>query len=222
MGSHRLLFSIILFWLLLPLASLHAQVDVRALTEQVDQHYDHLQTLQADFTETYAGAGISRAESGVLYLKRPGRMRWEYRQPRSKLFVTDGKTAWFYVPGERQARKAPLKSIEDLRSPLAYLLGRTKLNKEFRGLAVAVDLQPEAPGNVVLRGIPVHMGGIRQVLLEITPQARFARIQAEQEDGSVTTFRFANQKENVPIAADRFQFSPPPGMEVIEAERLGP
>jgi len=218
--SHWALLPAIVFCLLGSVA-LHAQTDVRALAARIDQHYDHLQTLEADFTETYTGAGISRVESGELFLKRPGRMRWEYRQPRAKLFVTDGRTAWFYVPGERQARKAPLKSLEDLRSPLAYLLGRTKLNKEFRGLAVATDVRPETPGDIVLRGIPLHLGGVTQVLLEVTPQARFARIQVDQDDGSVTTFRFSNQRENLPISADRFQFSPPPGVEVIETERLG-
>jgi outer membrane lipoprotein carrier protein len=161
---------------------------------------------------------MTRAESGTLWLKRPGRMRWEYRQPKEKLFLTDGKTAWFYVPGERQVRRTSARKLDDLRSPLAYLLGRTKLNKEFRGLSVAPDVRPDHAGNIVLRGVPTHMGGINQVLMEITPDGRFSRIQAEQEDGTITTFRFANQRENVEITDQRFRFSPPPGVETIEAQ----
>lgn len=126
----------------------------RQVAERVDRHYNSMQTLEASFTETYAGAGISRTESGTLWLKRPGRMRWEYRQPREKLFLSDGHTAWFYVPGEKQARKAPLKQLDDLRSPLAYLLGRTKLEKEFTGLSLAPDAAATAAGDVVLRGVP--------------------------------------------------------------------
>ena len=80
--------------LLLCSVSLLAQTDVRALASKVDQRYDHMRTLEAQFTETYTGAGMSRTESGTLLMKRPGRMRWDYDQPRPKLFLTDGSTAW--------------------------------------------------------------------------------------------------------------------------------
>lgn len=198
-----------------------AQTDVRQIAGRVDAHYNHLQTLQAEFIETYRGPGVNRTESGTLWLKRPGRMRWEYRQPHEKLFLTDGKTVWFYVPGEKQARRTRLKTLEDLRSPLAYLLGKTKLEKEFAGLSVAPDIKPEIPGDVVLRGIPRHLGGISQVQLEITPDSRIARILVEQEDGSSTEFRFDSQKENAAISDQRFKFAPPPGVETIESEQLG-
>ena len=82
-----------------------AQVDVKQVAHAVDEHYNALKTLKAAFTESYLGPGMSRSESGTLWLKKPGRMRWDYDQPRPKLFITDGKTAWFYVPGERQARR---------------------------------------------------------------------------------------------------------------------
>lgn len=202
-------------------ATAFAQTDVRQIADRVDARYNNLQTLQADFIETYRGPGIVRSESGTLWLKRPGRMRWEYRQPREKLFVTDGKTAWFYVPGEKQVRKTKLKTLEDLRSPLAYLLGKTKLEKEFAGLSLAPDVKPETAGDVVLRGVPRHMGGISQVQFEITPDSRIARILVEQEDGTITEFRFAGQKENVAIADQRFKFTAPPGVETIEGQDLG-
>ncbi|PYX61974.1 MAG: hypothetical protein DMG73_01560, partial [Acidobacteria bacterium] len=79
-----------------------AAVDVRALAERVDHHYNQLRSLQAEFTEIYRGSGVERTESGTLWLKKPGKMRWEYRSPKEKLFVTDGKSAWFYLPGDKQ------------------------------------------------------------------------------------------------------------------------
>jgi len=198
-----------------------ADTEASRIAARVDAHYDHLRTLQADFTEIYIGAGISRSESGTLWLKRPGRMRWEYRQPREKLFLSDGSTAWFYVPGEKQARKTAVKKLEDLRSPLAYLLGRTKLQKEFTGLSVAQDVSPEAPGDVVLRGVPRRFGNIDQVLMEVTAEGRFVRILVAQDDGSTTEFRFEHEQENVMIPDQRFRFSPPPGVEAVEADQLG-
>jgi outer membrane lipoprotein carrier protein len=198
-----------------------AQGDVHAIAERTDKHYNSLQTLQADFTEIYRGAGISRTESGTLFLKRPGRMRWEYRQPREKLFLTDGRTAWFYIPGDRQARKTSIKKLDDLRSPLAYLLGKTKLEKEFQGLSLAPDVKPAKAGNVVLRGIPRNMNDrMSDVIMEIGPDGSFQRLIAQEVDGSTTEFRFENQRENVSIPDARFKFSPPPGVETVQAAEL--
>src|SRR3954469_17132222 len=128
--------------------------DVKAIAAAVDAHYNHLRTLEAEFTEIFQGSGMERTESGTLWLKKPGKMRWEYRSPKEKLFVSDGKDAWFYVPEDRQARKESAKKLEDIRSPLAFLLGKTKLEKELKGLSIATDVSVSQPGNVVLRGIP--------------------------------------------------------------------
>src|SRR5436305_6622884 len=128
--------------------------DVHKVADAVDAHYNHLQSMQSEFSEIYRGNGTERVESGTLWLKKPGKMRWEYRSPREKLFLSNGKDAWFYVPGDRQARKESAKKLEDIRSPLAFLLGKTKLAKELRGLSWAPDITPLSPDNVVLRGIP--------------------------------------------------------------------
>jgi outer membrane lipoprotein carrier protein len=198
-----------------------AQNDVHAIAGRVDQRYNNLQSLEAQFTETYRGTGISRVESGTLLLKKPGKMRWDYREPRAKLFVSDGKTAWFYVPGEQQVRRAPVKKLDDLRSPLRYLLGKTKLEKEFRSLSLVPDVKPIAAGDVVLRGVPKGMEDrVSQVLLEVTPDGKLRRIVIEETDGSTTEFQFTDQKENVPIADSRFRFTPPPGVETVEATEL--
>ncbi len=199
-----------------------ATPDIHQLAEAVDGHYDALRTLQADFTEIYKGGGTMRSESGTLWLKRPGKMRWEYRQPREKLFITNGKDAWFYVPGERQARKMPVKKLDDLRSPLRYMLGKTKLEKEFEGISFAPDVAPLTSGDVVLRGVPKGMGErISQVLLEVTRDKQISRIVIEETDGSTTEFRFQNQKENLQVSDQRFRFAPPPGVETIDVNEIG-
>jgi outer membrane lipoprotein carrier protein len=201
--------------------------DVRMIASAVDAHYDHLSSLEAEFTEIYSGLGMERTESGTLWLKKagiknPGKMRWEYRSPREKLFVSNGKDAWFYVPADQQARKTPVKKLDDLRSPLAFLLGKTKLEKELQGLSVAVDVPPLAPGDVVLRGVPQNLADrVSEVLLEITPDHEIARIIVRQVDGSATEYRFSEQKENVAVADGRFQFTPPPGTETVEGG-IGP
>ena len=205
--------------LALTVASAAPETDVGAIARAVDQHYNHLRSLQADFTEIYRGAGVERVESGTLWLKKPRKMRWEYRSPKEKLFISDGKMVWFYLPAERQARKTELKRLEDLRSPLAFLLGKTKLENELRGLSKVVDQAPAEAGNTLLRGVPRGMAErVSEVRLEITPSDQIVRILLMEADGATTEFRFAGLKENVSLKDERFQFTPPPGVETVEGE----
>jgi outer membrane lipoprotein carrier protein len=211
--------SIAFLLTLLAAVAANSTPDVRAIAQAVDNHYNHLQTLQADFTETYRGAGIERTESGSLWLKKPGKMRWEYRSPKEKLFLSDGKDAWFYLPGDRQVRRTSVKKLDDLRSPLGFLLGKTRLEKELDGLSVASDVAPMTAGNTVLRGVPKAMADrVNEVVLEVTPDYRIARIQFEEADESVTEYRFGEQRENAEIADQRFRFSPPPGVEIVDGD----
>jgi|SRR5580698_1767065 outer membrane lipoprotein carrier protein len=196
--------------------------DVHSVAQAVDEHYNHLRTLQADFTEEYRGAGMERTESGTVWLakgglKKPGKMRWEYRSPKEKLFVSDGKDAWFYVPGDRQARRTDARKLDDVRSPLAFLLGRSKLEKELSGLSLAPDVAPVEAGDVVLRGVPQALADrVSEILIEVTPEHRIARIVVDEVDGSATEYRFSEQKEDVAIPEGRFQFNPPAGTEAVE------
>src|SRR6267378_4609282 len=159
------------------LALFGMQAGVRELARGTDEHYNHIKTLKAEFTQVYEGSGVTRSEGGSLWLKKPGRMRWEYTQPRKKLFLTDSQSAVFYVPGERQARRTSVKQLDDIRSPLRYLLGKTRLEKELDGLSLAPDVKPLQSGNTVLRGIPKDMKDrVSDVLLEISPSGQISRI----------------------------------------------
>jgi outer membrane lipoprotein carrier protein len=201
------------------IANASVALDVHAIAQAVDEQYNHLHSLQADFTEIYRGAGMERTESGTLWLKKPGKMRWDYRSPRDKLFLSDGKDAWFYVLGARQVQRTAVKKLDDLRSPLAFLLGKTKLEKELQGLSLAPDVAPLAAGDVVLRGVPKSLADrVSQVLLEITPEHWISKILIEEVDGSVTEYRFTNQRENVAVPDQKFQFAVPDGVEVIDGE----
>ena len=199
------------------LSSLGLAADVKTVADAVDAHYNHLQSLEAQFTEVYRGAGMERTEAGTVWLKKPGKMRWEYRSPREKLFVSNGKAAWFYVPEDRQARKTDAKKLEDLRSPLAFLLGKTKLEKELTGLSAAPDVTPLEPGDVVLRGVPRALADrVSEIVLEVTADHQIARIVIQDVDGSATEYRFTDQKEDLQMTDARFQFTPPPGTETVE------
>lgn len=209
--------------ILLSATALAADSTAADIAGRVDRFYNSLTSLKADFTQSYRGGGMRRSESGTLWLKQPGKMRWEYRQPATKYFVSDGHTAWFYAPGDQQARKAPLKKLDDLRTPLRYLLGKTRLQKEFDGLSLAPDQPPVDAGDVVLRGIPKGMTDrISQVLLEINQNNQIVRIVIEEVDGAVTEFRFSHIQANAAAADSLFRSPVPPGVAVIETTDVGP
>ena len=198
------------------------QPSVHEIARAVDNHYNHLRSLQAEFTETYSGNGAQREESGSLWLKKPRKMRWEYRSPKEKLFVSDGQSVWFYVPAERQARKTDLKRLDDLRSPIAFLLGKTKLENELQGLSKVVDQAPIVAGDMLLRGVPKAMAGqLSEVQLEISPFNQIVRIVLMEADGGTTQYRFSGWQENAELGDGRFGFTPPPGVETVEGA-LGP
>ena len=89
--------------------------EAAAWASRMEARYRGAKTLQATFLERYAENGREvRTESGTAYFRRPGKMRWEYEVPEKNLFLVDGKTAWFYVPGDHTATRVPAK--EDRKS----------------------------------------------------------------------------------------------------------
>jgi outer membrane lipoprotein carrier protein len=183
-----------------------------AVVRKVDEHYNHLSSLRAHYTERYSGMGMDRTEEGTLLLKKPGRMRWSYAAPVGKVFVLDGKFAWFYTPGDAQASRVPAKQLDDLRSPLRFLLGHTQLSKELDNLTVT----PEGSGFLVA-GVPKGMEQrVKLLSLGVTAAGTIERMRLEEQDGAVTEFIFSDLKENVPVKDADFAFVPPAGVTVVE------
>lgn len=183
-----------------------------ALVRRVDDHYNHLASLRTTYTEHYAGMGMDRTETGTLLLKKPGRMRWNYAEPAGKVFVLDGKFGWFYSPGDAQAQRIPAKQLDDLRSPLRFLLGHTQLQKELDGLTVT-----PAGSGFAITGVPKGMAErLKLLTLVVTPAGAIDRMKLEEVDGAVTEFTFAQMQENVPVSDADFKFTPPAGVTVVQ------
>lgn len=190
------------------------QPSVSDLAQKVDQHYNHLQALKAGFVETYEGMGMHRTESGTLLLKKPGRMRWEYSSPSGKVFLLDGKFAWFYSPGDPHVQRIPAKQLDDLRSPLRFLLGHTELEKELDHLTAA----PAANGEFTLTGQPKGQEKrIARLALTVTAEGTITGIEMEETDGAVTRFSFSGEQANPPLPVGEFHFTPPPGIPVVDS-----
>jgi outer membrane lipoprotein carrier protein len=184
------------------------------LAQRVDRHYNQLHSLKAGFTESYEGLGIKRSESGTLLLLKPGRMKWEYNSPAGKLFLLDGKYAWFYSPGDSQVQRIPSKELDDLRSPLRFLLGHTELEKEMSNLTLATDIG----GHFRLSGQPKGQEKrVARLTLSVTAEGVIDGIEVEEADGALTRFTFTGEVTNAPVPAEVFHFTPPPGVPVVNA-----
>jgi outer membrane lipoprotein carrier protein len=199
--------------MVLPLAGQSVALSAAQLAAAVDHHYNMLHRLRVNFTETYQGMGMDRHESGVLLLEKPGRMRWNYAEPAGKVFVLDGKYGWFYTPGDAQVQQIPAKKLDDLRSPLRFLLGHAQLTKELDGLTMA-----PADGDMFrLRGVPRGMEQrVRSLELMVSREGTIHSMTLEELDGSRTSFVFKDEQANPVIAVDTFRFTPPTGVQVVE------
>jgi outer membrane lipoprotein carrier protein len=194
-----------------PSQPLHAQADP-AIIHKVDTHYNHLTSLRAHFTERYSGMGMDRTESGTLLLRKPGLMRWNYDRPTGKVFVLDGKFGWFYSPGDAQALRTPVKQLDDLRSPLRFLLGHTELAKELDQLKTA----PTGTG-FRITGIPKGMADrVSLLTLDISATGAIEHMKLEESGGATTEFSFTNIEEDIPLKPTDLAFTPPPGVAVID------
>ena len=184
-----------------------------ALLHRVDEHYNHLHSLRTHYVERYTGMGLTRAESGTLLLKKPGRMLWRYDQPPGKVFVLDGKYAWFYTPGDGQAQRLSAAKLDDLRTPLRFLLGHTQLHKELTQIAVT-----PAGTQYKITGVPKGLEKrVRELSLLVTPEGSITEMKIIELDGATTDFEFTNGEENVPTNPTDFTFTPPPGVAVVDA-----
>jgi outer membrane lipoprotein carrier protein len=207
------LFSSFCLGLLLSLPIARAQSDP-ALIHRVDDHYNHLRTLRAHYTEHYKGMGLDRTESGTLTLKKPGLMRWSYDTPTGKVFVLDGHFAWFYTPGDAQVTRTPAKQLDDLRSPLRFLLGHTQLAKELDSLTTAPD-----GANFRITGVPKGMAErVHRLTLIVSPTGEILSMRIDETDGSLTDFQFTSIVENAPVAASDFVFTPPAGLSIVNGQ----
>ena len=188
------------------------QPTAEAMAARVDKHYNSVHALELNFVERYTGAGMERDEQGRLLLKKPGLMRWDYSRPHGKLFLIDKHFAYSYTPGDAQAQRIPVDKLNDLRSPLRFLLGKTNLAKELDKLTVTYD-----GGMAILRGVPVGMEkSMSQLELTVLPTGAILSMRMQETGGAETRFQFYNENDKVDINKDVFVFTPPANVKVVD------
>lgn len=194
--------------------------DLSAIIDGLQARYSKMKGLAATFTQTYYGAdGRTLRESGRLYLKRPGKARWEYTEPEKKLFVSDGKNIFFYVFGERYATRTSVKRSADPQIPFLFLLGRGDLRRDFSRIETVAAEQPVAAGNVVLKLVPKRAPEeFKQLLAEVNPYTlEVRRLVIFERNGARMDFYLTDLWEGYVAPDSQFAFTAPTGVVVKEA-----
>lgn len=199
---------------LAPFLSPAADIDLSAVLKGVENRYNNVKTLQLDFEQTYVASNRARRiESGQLFLRKPGRMRWEYQKPDGKLFVSNGKDYWFYSPLARRAEKMKLKEAEDMQAPLAFLLGRLDFHRDFGkfimrpdGERARITAEPKNP----------NKAPYREVTFVVNKSFGVEQLSVVGQDSSTMDFRFRNEVRNPSQQESMYEFVAPPGVEVVQ------
>ena len=185
----------------------------RSLVRKVEEVHARARDLVGRFTQSYRSGMLGRevVERGVVMIKQPGRMRWEYKDPEAKLFVSDGHTFYFYVPADRQV----VVSEQDPERSLAgrLLSGRGGLLEEFE----ASLAEPLEEGVLRVKLQPRReQADVERAFLDVEPTGRLRSILLEDVQGNRTRFRFEGLRENTGLADRLFRFEVPAGVEVVK------
>jgi outer membrane lipoprotein carrier protein len=192
-----------------------AQPDLNTLLKGVEQRYNRAKTLQVHFVESYTVQGRARkSESGELTLRKPGKMRWDYAAPTGKLFVSDGKDVYLYTPETHRVEKTKLKASDDMRAPLAFLLGKLDFAKDFRDF----ELKPEGMNYLLTAKAKSDKFPYEQVQMLVTPDYEIERLVISLQDMSLLTFQLDGEKVNPPVDDALFKFQMPAGATLVDAE----
>jgi outer membrane lipoprotein-sorting protein len=110
-----------------------AAPDVMDVLKGIELRYNRAQTVDVLFEQTFTAPRRGpKTERGELFLRKPGRMRWQYTAPAGKLFVSDGKYIYLYTPSTHRVERSKVKESDDLRAPLAFLLGKLDFQRDFK------------------------------------------------------------------------------------------
>ena len=183
-----------------------------SIVRRIEERQARITDLVARFEQSYRSGLLGRelVERGVVSIKRPGRMRWEYQEPEEKLFISDGETFYFYVPEDKQVI---VQEQDEQRSLAARLLfGQGGLLEEFE----ATLEEPLEERVLRVRLTPRREDAeLERAYIDVEPSGLVRAILLEDIQGNRTRFRFEDVKENAGLEDELFRFEIPSGVEVI-------
>lgn len=188
------------------------------VVDEIQKFYEDTEDYQASFKQVYKNKLMSdtKKSSGKVYIKRPGKMRWEYKKPNKKLFVSDGSTLWVYEEEAKQVYKQELDN-SDLPTAIAFLMGKGDLKKDFKYKLIEND-KAAKKGLHVLLLVPKKPTTHYKKLLFMVDVKTFQvkRTIIVDATGNTNSMRFENVKTNKGVKDGKFKFKMPKGATLVE------
>ncbi len=188
-----------------------------AVARDLQRKYDRVVDFSTDFVHAYRGGVLKQqaTERGKLLVKKPGKMRWEYTAPERKLFVSDGRKIYSYIPGDKQVIVGTMPKDEQAPTPALFLTGKGDITRDFN---VAFDKVSDAPaGSIALKLTPKRREPEYESLtLVVEPKTLALQMLVTIDaQGGRSAFTFTNLKENVGLADNQFVFQMPRNVDVV-------
>ncbi|MEX0900139.1 MAG: outer membrane lipoprotein chaperone LolA [Gammaproteobacteria bacterium] len=177
----------------------------------LDAFLDQVQSLRADFVQTVTDSqGVELQQvSGTLAVRRPGRFRWDYREPSRQVIVADGKQVWMYDEELAQVTVRPLDST--LASTPAMLLSGGRALHEHAAIAEL----GERDGLVWVEVVPHVQDSDFEAVRIGFDAGQLAAMELVDSFGQTIRMSFANLVRNPRIDDAVFEFEAPAGVDVI-------
>jgi outer membrane lipoprotein carrier protein len=215
---------IMVAFLLVPLGSGAKDLTAKQVAKKIQKFYESTKDFQAAFQQEYFSKALGRkkSSSGFVYIKKPGKMRWDYKEPRPKHFIADGKALYIYDPELEQVMVDRAFSGSSLTTAVTFLWGKGRLSSEF---AIAFyglgDLG--GPQHYVLELLPKKKARFKKLVMVVDKKTfKVTETVVEDPGGNVNHIFFANITTNVGLKDQSFHFEIPEGVDVIEAPKRKP
>lgn len=202
-----------LFWIIWLMVTPQASP---SLIQQIESHLQSYQSLQARFEQTYTPVIVSEPsqESGRLYYRQPGLMRWEYSGREKRIYLIKDNILWEYLPEENQLIIYDLSSEEFNQTLLNLLSGQIDLAKDYQ-ISVAESSSSRQTRITLLPHY--EESEYRKIEIEIDTQDFLLRtIKFTDWSGNKTDFKFKDIKINRPLKKNLFQLEVPESTEIID------
>ena len=190
------------------------------ILNEIQSRYEKTNDFEANFIQEYIGKVMKQPSKGEgkVYFKKKGMMRWDYTVPNQKL-ISDGHTLWYYQPEEKQVLVSDVSKVLKERTPLAFLAGEGNLSRDFNLLNLNESVSQKEDNYVVELAPKEPLATLSKLILTVDKKTCIV-LQADVVDGlgNVTRTRFIDTKTNVGLANSFFQFTIPPGTEVIKMQ----
>jgi outer membrane lipoprotein carrier protein len=182
-----------------------------ALAQKVQTFYERTSDLEARFVQkyTYASFGRTQVSKGVLRVKKPGKLRWDYEQPTHKTIVVNGSTLTQYEPDANQVYVDERFDTSALSAAVTFLLGHGRLDREF-------DLARDGEGRLVLTPKKPDPR-VERVVLTVGDSGEVTASRVEDGSGNVNEITFEGLRRNVGLPDGAFVLKLPKDVHRLKA-----